>query len=322
MRISIFLSLILTCTLFLSGCMLGQQNTDKVNYRTGYDGVELSYSVFPEGDIYVGERFNVAVETWNRGAYDTAPMIVVNWNRGAFESTISGTAFSGIFPQKNVVHGRSMSYPEGEFKTTEILDFHSTGIFLTDQQTFEFIAKACYPYKTEATIEACIGPRTGYRSCNFDELNLGLNLTQGQGAPVAITSVEETIVDSSDGKILPRFNIIIENKQEGQVFRNPEANLVQFCSGQGIKDKVLDRFDYTLRLSTGFVYDSRINNSDARNSFSCSPRIPQLDQEKANITCTLKTPIDAGSYYIAPLVIDVNYGYSDKLTEELTVVSS
>ena len=93
-----------------------------------------------------------------------------------------------------ILHGRSSKYPEGEFATTPIMDFTSKEIFLTDYQKFNFIAKICYGYKTEATLEACIGKKTGYRSCNFKELNQGLNLTRGQGAPLAITVVDESIV--------------------------------------------------------------------------------------------------------------------------------
>jgi len=283
-------------------------------YRIGYNGIELAFSIFPEGDIYENEDFIVQLDAWNRGGYDTDNMLVVlNWDTGFFI-----TESSGIFELEEeypVLHGRSASYPEGEFSTTPTMEFTAKEIFLTDYQRFDFISKLCYEYRTEATLEACIGKKTGYRSCNFKELNKGLNLTRGQGAPLAITSVDESIIEIGD-KIKPRFDIVIENKQAGEVFRNPEIYVERFCLGYGIGENILNRFDLVLNLSKAYSYDSRKNQT---NSFTCRPTIPKLEDGIANITCVLDEELEAGPSYVTPLVIELVYGYTDKVQKGLTV---
>jgi hypothetical protein len=309
MKKTILIALIVS--LFLASCEFQEPvGPIVVNYRVGYDGADIRFSIFPELEVYENEKFNVQLETWNRGAYDIDnAFMVLNFDRSAF---IGDT--SGIFRITEEINGRSVSYPEGEFATSPIINLTAKKIFLTDYQKFDFIAKICYGYSTQATIEACIGKKTGYRSCDFEDLNKGLNMSNGQGSPLAITQVDEQIVELGD-KIKPRFTFVIENKGSGQVVRDPEKNIEPLCIGYGLGERVLDRFDLKLQLSTNYFYDSR---SDV-NSFTCRPTVPELENGKAEITCTLNDELEAGPAYITPLITELIYGYTDQARQELTV---
>jgi hypothetical protein len=304
--------IVFALSLVLMGC--GYEPPVEIpNFKLGYEGVNLRFSIFPEGDIYENDKFIVQMEAWNRGGYDTNnAYFVLNYDQGFFF-----TDKSTFFPlTKKPLHGRSLAYPEGEFQTTDLIDLTSKEVFLTEFQSFDFIGKFCYEYKTEATLAACIGPKKGYMSCNFEELNTELNLTKGQGSPLAITGVEQTIVDLGD-TIRPRFNITIENKKSGQVFRNPDVNVQAICKGSGIGIKVLERFDMKINLSKDYRYDSTKKPED--NSLTCAPTVPRLEKGKASIICTLREEIPTGPAFVAPLFIQLEYGYTDNIQERLTV---
>ncbi|MBW2995244.1 hypothetical protein KY312_02740 [Candidatus Woesearchaeota archaeon] len=306
-------------SILLFGCAYEPPITTP-NYRIGYDGINIRFSIFPESDAYENEEFIVQMEAWNRGAYDTNNVqYALNYDHNFFYTESKSLFKLGDTQelealQEPILHGRSIAYPEGEFATTPLISFTAKEIFLTDFQKFNFIAKICYGYKTEATLQACIGKKTGYRSCNFQDLNQGLNMTKGQGAPLAVTSVEESIIEIGD-KIKPRFTIIVENKGTGQVFRDPKTNVEKICSGFGIGENVLDRFDFKLQLSKDYKYDS----TKTDNSFTCRPLTPKLEQGKAEIICTLNEAIDAGPAFITNFIVELSYGYSDKVTRDLTV---
>jgi hypothetical protein len=145
-------------------------------------------------------------------------------------------------------------------------------------------------------------------------LNRNLNLTLGQGGPLAVTEVEETILETGLGRVQPRFRIVVENKADGNVFSNPDKNVEMMCSPLGVGDD-LNRFDFKLQLSKDYSYDSKKPNDG---EFACPTRV-KLTDDKAEIICTLKNPIDAGTTFNTVFKIDLNYGYTNSESKEITI---
>lgn len=294
---------------FLAGCLPVSQQ--EVNYRVGYSGLQLNYITFPEYNVYENENFTVQLEIWNKGAYDISNAVVVLGFPIAFIDQKASTA--GNLQQLNLpqLKGASKGYPSGEANVQDFI-FHAKPIFAAEQQIFDITATACYGYNAEAEMLACIGPRT---TCNFKALNQGLNLTQGQGAPLAVTEVEETIIESGQKMITPRFRIVVENKGDGNVFRNPGVNVRNMCSSGGVGDD-LNRFDFKLQLSDKYIYDSKNPSSQW---FVCPQRF-KLEDDKVELICSLKEPVPAATTFNTLFKVSLDYGYASSITKQLTVV--
>ncbi|MBW3011992.1 hypothetical protein KY311_02320 [Candidatus Woesearchaeota archaeon] len=297
---------------FVLACTLPSGETGD-SYKIGYSGLRIQYLTFPE-KIYENEDFFVQLQTSNEGAYDVSNAVVVFGYPKSFFSLKD--AEYAYFELKDTLLGRSRDVPVGDTDIVDIV-FHAKPIFASEEQKFDITATVCYEYKTEAEMLACIGPRSGPGSCNFQSLNRNLNMTAGQGAPLAVTEVEETIIETTPGKIVPRFRFVVENKDKGTVFRNPKTNVEKMCSASGVGDD-LNRFDFKLQLSQDYKYDSK---SPTSGQFSCPQRI-KLDNNKVEVVCSLKDPIDAGTTFNTLFRIDLEYGYSSTESQQVTVLKA
>lgn len=201
--------------LFLAACGSGRDVDQPIaqDFKQGSGGVELTIlPQYPPKQIIEGGAFTIGVEVSNRGAYDTTigEVAVIGLNQ-VFNPL--ETDVVTLRPLK----GRSLTSQDGEFLIEE---FHGKNEFIPPGATeyrAKFLVLAEYDYQSILNTDVCINPailriEAEKENCQVQEkMSFG-----GQGAPVAVTSVEE-IVGTRDSNAQARFTFTIENIGDGEV---------------------------------------------------------------------------------------------------------
>ncbi|MBW3010916.1 hypothetical protein KY326_01715 [Candidatus Woesearchaeota archaeon] len=271
---------LLTVLVLAAACDLGMYDTyEKELYRIGYSGLEYSFTDFPKTDVYVNDIFMVQVDLHNKGAYTAEESILV---LGSSPPLINESTASRKLDK---IEGRSSYNPSGGYvPAPEIFTFKAGPIdFATEDLQVEVPVNLCYSYETIADMIGCIGARVGAFTCEFEEANKKLNLSEGQGAPLAVTDVEEIITNVPEDKVKLTFVITVENKGEGQVFRHrkypgDKSTLDLVCGPGGYPKDTLNNFDFAVQLSTDYSFDSQTGGD----AMTCS-RDTHLDNNMAKI---------------------------------------
>ncbi|MBD3259698.1 hypothetical protein GF371_03650 [Candidatus Woesearchaeota archaeon] len=325
---SLCLLILLAAILIIAaGCDFEFEKEEKgilPDYRTGYEGLNMKFVDTPSYDLFENDLFILQIDFQNKGAYDIDDG-VLRINYPSQLLTLRSEESTREIPE---LKGKSFFNPQGGFiEVPEVFDFKAGTVPGEAGIEASVVANACYHYKSQATLLACIGPRMGPGTCNFESLNIDLNLSQGQGAPLVIERVEESIspVDEETSSIT--FQIEIANRGEGEVFRylksGEDSNIDSVCKGIYKFDShkpvdVLNAFDFTLQLSTDYKYDSK--TKEATGNVVCQPRLrpPHLESGYTKIICTI-SGIKEKTAYKTPLIITLDYGYRITDTERVTI---
>jgi len=229
MRLSLIFLFCCVC-IIIAGCVEEPETYDP---RVGVRGLELSFPDFPEGPFFTGEppqTFEIMLE--NRGAYDISYDDIF-----LFMKTRNPLSFSDVGAKDKLTIKPIQDLP-GRIAYDSVggIEHFFSTIYIptpeqlsgTDEETYIIQSSLCYSYKTEVDVIACVGKRSGPDSCKFEDLTQSINLTPGQGAPVAVTAIEERIIESADGVGIS-FVITIQNMQDGQVY-TPKISVEDLCS--------------------------------------------------------------------------------------------
>ncbi|MBW3013572.1 hypothetical protein KY325_02215 [Candidatus Woesearchaeota archaeon] len=317
MFLLIVLVLIVSCDFDFSG----EKQGILPDYRVGYEGLEMKFIDTPNYDLFENDLFILQIDLQNKGAYDVDDGVL----RINFPSQLISLRAGADTRKIPLLKGKSFFNPQGGFiEIPEVYDFKAGKVPGQAGVEATVTANACYHYKSQATLLACVGPRMGPGTCNFEDLNVELNLSQGQGAPLVIDRVEESISPIDEETSSITFQIEIENYGEGEVFRylksGDSSNIDSVCKGEykfGSHKPidVLNAFDFSLQLSTDYKYDSATNQTSG--NIVCQPRLrpPHLESGGSKIICTI-SGIKEKVAYKTPLIITLDYGYriSDKET--------
>src|SRR3989338_1607961 len=221
----VFLILPLSLLLLLTGCQSGttagkgnQQQQD--NYHIGTQGIVLELLPnSPPAKIYSSDMsallFNLKV--LNKGATDLSSNDLSVVLTGYDNNLITFNP-----PQHQVqtyLYGKSIVYPNGgeDFITWQA---NNMAKFSGDEFSPVFKIIACYRYRTEATPSVCIDPNP-YTAVSQDKVCTvnQITLTGSQGAPVAVTRIEPTMMtdkrQSGQGKAM--FRVYVSNVGGGTV---------------------------------------------------------------------------------------------------------
>jgi hypothetical protein len=297
-----FLIISVLALVLVSGCT---GNFNDEGPPTGYEGLSIDVSEFPVTPVLVKDRFSFVIDLVNDGYYD------------ANEAKLSVQESNNL----ERINGESpFSTGDVEGKRTRPEGGHEGPLFFTylvksvpgggSSVESNVVSILCYSYKTEANLLACMGKSE--EVCEFNDIpqNTGA-LSYGQGAPLAITDVQETLVPVGDGTLhVPAFTITVENSNTGEVFINAEDMVEKACSSEPLDPSLSNGFDYILTLSSGLRYDSRI---DAGQDFFCNPESPRLNEGITKITCKLNEEhgVEFGNTYQTPLKVELDYVYRD-----------
>ena len=313
----IILIIIIFLLFFSFGCSPNTGETS-VDYRKGTQGIVINFMEdMPPAKIYDNMPIDLVVEIRNKGAYPQ-PNPITGWaiNVISPNSKGIGTLYLDGFEDKIItgmpkqmkisgLEGKTSYNPNGGY---DLVSFHGNIISLksrgidTDYDA-EFLVTSCYKYETIAYQIVCIDPephsiKQKTKVCTIPP---SYSLSGGQGAPVGVTKIEETVFAN---KI--QFVIHIKNLGDGEVI---DKNRLNIDCPYSLDHTNLDRVYVSGKVS-GY-------------SLSCNLRNPiLLTKREGIVTCTVPKPAMSRSAYTTPLQIKLEYGYTSSIQRSLEVLNT
>lgn len=298
------LLLILTI-IFISGC--GRFSTkggpiSEVNVHKGTDALEMEFlKENPPREVYEDQIFKAVVFLKNDGAFDiTNGYLLIGLEKDYMELLYK---YDQRIDLK--LDGKSIQTPVGEEKIEEFVlkakkidpqtEEHESSIYIT----------SCYEYRTELSETVCIDTdiynvKPIEKACEVKDTSLS-----SQGAPVAITRIENRISPSESGDIIiPQFVIYIQNKGRGEVI--DKDKIEEVCSSEPLSSEDIN----TLKIG---AYLSGI-------PLECKPRELKLKKKQDKIICTLREGIKKEEPAFTTLLsVILDYGYTQTISKRVTI---
>ena len=207
---------------------------------------------------------------------------------------------------------------------------------LSEKHTVQIIATACYEYTTQWNQDICIDTDINKMNifpgaCEATDVTLS-----GQGAPLAITTIESKMLPTGTGYIRPMFIIYVANSGNGRIINKDKFQ--QACTATGLESR-----DYNMVFLKEFVlsteelkydfngYDTtrgkEIGAGEDGDTITCSPN-PLILKNDGNdyITCIVnedEAEQDMFSLNQAPYTTQISmqfdYGYTLSQSKEVTI---
>lgn len=297
--------ILLILSIFFSvGCNIRQSDASTPDkYHVGNDGLKIKFMTgTPPTKVYENDDLTVVVEVTNKGAYPTSDSghnfdgkIFI----GGFDSSYIAISPTSVQLDSGL-YGKDQYNDEGTYDTET---FTATSVSLpdeTDSYNPNLQISACYKYKTYASPVVCIDPDP-YSSELEDEVCTvrDQSLSGGQGAPVAVTKVEESVT-----KDQVKFKIHFRNVGDGWVIDPDYIN--SDCPDTDREN--LNKVDVNVRLSGAQA--------------SCKPQNPvHLVNGAGYVVCDTQKPSESTPAYTTPLLIELTYGYSTSISTKVSIVN-
>lgn len=301
--------------LFLSGCDLLRRRTgptDKtkgelvtpkeVSYHKGFKGLEMEFVKGQPGEsAWEAKDFPITLKVHNKGAYPIQAGIL----------TVTGNLYF-ITDRRDIgisfdLEGKSEFNPEGEFSYEK---FFAKADTIDEDKIDTFTVVACYPYKTYGSATICINPRL----LEFDEGPKGecevgtITLTGGQGAPVAITSIEEEIAPIDEEQLKLSLNIHVSNKGGGKVIAR---NIYKSdCGGEPLLPEQIGKIEVSDIRFSNYRLDSLSYPIECPNLKDKSFKLDSSGRFTIECFANLDPDVIGSVAFTTPLLVELNYGYS------------
>ncbi len=312
----IILTVLILILFFGFGC---DQKTEEpsVDYRKGTQGIVMNFMTdMPPATMYDNMPIDLVVEIKNKGAYPQ-PNPITGWAINVISPTTKGigTLYLSGFDNTLIVgmpkridipqlEGQSPYNPEGGYDVVSfrgnILNFDSRNI---DNYNANFLVTSCYKYETISSQTVCVDPEpySTKEKTKVCTIPPSYSLSGGQGAPVAVTKIEEIVLSN---KI--QFKIYLKNVGDGKVIDKNRLNIDCPYS-----------LDYT-NLDKVYV-SGRVSGY----SLSCRPNNPIiLINGVGTVICTIPKPAMSKSAYTTPLQVKLEYGYSSSIQKGVEILNT
>lgn len=285
MKNRILIIFLIVLVLFSLGCKKspGIDVSNIIEYHKGTQGLEMNFvKSLPPEEIFEGNDFVIGLELKNKGASDIEQgrLLVYGFEVGYFTLMPDKIEFD--------VEGKKPGLTEGGYS---IANFQAKSVGMPEiVKTYSapFTVRAFYRYATEAGAEVCINPNiySYIENANAVCTPAAVKLSGGQGAPVAITKIEQTTSPSgTDFKV--NFIVYFKNAGKGEVF--------------------------------GAVYVDEVLLGDE--TLECAPSSVALKgTEEKSIICSTMTSLSKGAY-LAPILVRLEYDYTSSLSKTIKVKS-
>lgn len=276
--------LLILIVLLIIGCRGRPSGVEPelIEYHKGTEGLIMEFlQNAPPDEIWKDSEFATAIELKNKGAYPIKNgEIIIS---GFVPKHISIDPLVKSF----TLQGRSSGYPEGDYS---VINFRAQNLGIpksAKEYLDSIVARAEYDYQTDATVNVCINPfiysyvKTKETVCEVKDILI----SDGQGAPIAITSIKQRI--SPPERDMPvEFRITIENVGPGRVL-----------------DKVK-------------LKSAKLSNT----ALSCFPKELDLEKDENIMLCKITINKEDGAY-IAPLSISLSYEYTSKINQNIKITT-
>jgi hypothetical protein len=238
----------------------------------------------PPYEVYDATNFPVHIYLENKGVSDINGelLLILDDNLRLDEGSIN---------ERISLKGRSIANPEGERETKM---YSLTSYLFSGLETMPSVIRllASYPYQTTALANVCIDTDPFnekaslgiQKACSLKTISL----SSGQGAPVAVTSIEPMKIGSTE-EIIPTFKITVENVGNGEVYTDGIANIVKIQAL--LVESVMECDDEEIRLD--------------KKSFTICRSISAVSKDVPSYTSLLKVELD--------------YTYKEAISKEIQI---
>lgn len=220
---------------------------------------------------------------------------------------LSGLDFQRFNGKEYILAPDDYNYPGGEMDTIifegEVRGW-PRGLDATDRPV-PFQVTNCFAYATYAAPQVCVDPAPFDQGVNKVCQPREITFNGGNGAPVAVTSVEQ-----ENSRNYVYFTINIQNMDNGRVF---DMGYLERCSPYfpgRVSQSVLDKV---------YILDARIGEQH----LYCTPDrgdgvrlVNGRGQFRCRYTLEYQT---ARSAYETPLIIELGYGYSQNIQRQMII---
>lgn len=316
--------------LFLVSC--GRTPINTYDARKGSEGIDLEFLPgSPPNYVYPGEDFTLNLRLFNHGAYPQeyqwqgytggyyphfeGRLYVIGFDPNYISFTTNGELTpcsmaggdpSACFQLPVDFYGKDQYNLQG---SEQIITLQSNTVQTPQVDTVltqDFVATLCYKYQTIATATVCLDPdpygqQITEKPCNYQQV---YDLGGGQGGPVAVTKVEETVSKSQ-----VKFKIWISNIGDGMMF--DIENYDRSCPA-------IDRRDLDTVHARVYLDGMELPCYPDKSSGS-GYRDLRLYNNQGFIVCTTDSPIATSTAYQAALLVDLIYGYSESKRGSLKI---
>ena len=286
----------------VSGCNNRATSNQPDKYHVGTKGLEMSFiHGTPPSKIYEGDDLTVVVQLQNKGAFpseDSGYHFEGKLHIGGFD-----TQYININPRvaqiDSSLYGKDQYNNEG---TYDEVTFTANNVRLpkeSDSYNPTVQVTSCYRYKTYASPVVCIDPdpyssKIRKKVCNVHDVSL----SGGQGAPVAVSRVEESV-----SKNTIKFKIYFRNLGNGYVI---DPDYIYSDCPETDRDNA-DKVDVYVRLSGAQA--------------NCKPSNPiRMINNQGFVICDVPKPPESTPAYTTPLHVELTYGYSSTISKPISII--
>jgi len=294
----IFLSIIFI--LVLSSCAVLQSSSKRdisAPVVTGYNGVSLALVTnAPPSEVFEGQSFEIAFTVDNKGSTDVKNGVYVIGIPSDFETRED---IYGRFSVK----GKSLLYPFGDAKSFSVSAVARE--LRQDVERSSISVDVCYPYRTNFNTQVCINPQTNVFSSPQKICTPSAQGFSGQGAPVAVASVDMPIIlpHPNPALVVPQFVLHLQNLGNGLVIS--KQNFADACSQKSNRDI------FNMVQVSGSLEDIPLK---------CIPSVLRIMGSDNIIICTLEDGLEKSrGSHLGVLNINLDYGYSTSKTSQILI---
>ncbi len=321
------LTLFLSLALLLTAC----QGSQTANYHVGTEGIVLSFTQgTPPAQVYEESDVPVFLELWNKGATDVLFRdITLTLTTDPFYATVKQAPMFDLkqereelppdtsFSYTDYLLGRQPGYSDGERRVFSSLISIKKIQGLREEPTSELFASVCYPYRTEFGETVCVDTNAYNQNQQRQVCQAATHTYQSQGAPVAVTQVENRPTPvrrpGEGGRgylnvVQPTFIIHLRNVGRGTVLLPLSADAATrnaACAGSVARE---------LRNRVG------VNVSLSGVQLQCDPNPVLLQGGEGYTTCKLVDKAVSGSNYLGILTISLDYLYRESMSAHFSIL--
>ena len=318
----LFLLLVLIALLpILSSCDDDRGGSYRdINFYTGSVGLEMRFlEGMPPHEIYVGDQgIGVTLEIYNKGTQYIGTTGANNVGDGMIRLSGFDTNYFNPTPVDGAYNfqaeGKSEYNPFGEIYTIkEFVNANpvtlSTGVSSLSQT---IKATACYPYRTKSAEKICIDSDVRNlikdKACQVHDVT-----TNGQGAPISITRIEEDIISGGSGHGDVIFKIYFSNTGGGDIYYDG----VSLGSSVGLCDQNNLNYNHMNVIKLNHIRLGEGSDFVA----SCSPTTKRLTGNQGYIMCKCEGCVDPNlQAYETVLYTELEYGYRQSIQKNIKIV--